>query len=116
MCLRARPYRRMPDKERGRNLARKRDTPSLTSIPISPYGGRQHVSGKHGDLTDVLLLAPDRIELAELAPQIATPAHGLLADAARKPAHADASFFALCAARIRQFIEARAATRSAKKR
>ncbi len=97
-------------------MARKRDIGSLTGSLISPYRGRQTVSGKHGDLTDLLLLAPERMEIAELAPGIATAAHGLLADRLDEPRRPSASFFAECARRIRHFIEARAEPRKTKKR
>jgi hypothetical protein len=97
-------------------VARKRDYASLTSIFISPHGGRLDASGKRGDLTDVFLLAPDRSEIAELAPEIADPADRLVADLAVEPVRSGASFFAVCAQRIRQFVAGRAETRNGKKR
>jgi hypothetical protein len=97
-------------------VARKSDRASLTSIPISPHGGSVDASGKRGDLTDVLLLAPERTEVADLAPEIAAPADGLLADFAARPARSSDSFFAVCARRIRQFVDARAERRTVQKR
>jgi hypothetical protein len=88
-------------------LAAKRDIGSLVGIPISRFGDCLEVSGKQSDLTPVLLLAPDAAPIADLAPELAVFTHGLVADLVHQPVPAEDTVFALCARRIRQFIDRR---------
>ncbi len=91
------------------SVAIKRDIGSLVGIPISRHGGRGfrlEGEGKQSDLTPVLLLVPDPVTVADLAPEIARAQHALVADLAHAGAPSPRSSvpYARHALRLRRFI------------
>jgi hypothetical protein len=88
-------------------LSRRKDVGSLAGIPIMPRRGGQEVSGKQGDLTPVLQLARDGLEVAALDAEVAPPTAGLLGYRGAPHAEIADSFFAKCSRRIRDFVARR---------
>jgi hypothetical protein len=81
---------------------------SLASIAVMAHREGTIVTAKEGDLTPLFLLAPDRMPDTELHPAIASASDRyLIDDVADDPAPPAESFFARCAARIRDFARAR---------
>ena len=73
---------------------------SLASIPISRH--RMEVGGKQGDITLELLLAKEKVPVADIDPEVAGRTEGLIGyfDQRIEPG----SFFARCRRRIRDFV------------
>jgi hypothetical protein len=92
-------------------LAAKRDIGSLVSMPLARHGLIVEAGGKQGDLTPLLLLVPDPVSVADLAPEIATPQHALVADLAHEPARAGDTVFAQGIRRLRHILGIRAGAR-----
>jgi hypothetical protein len=89
-------------------LATKRDTGSLDGTLISRNGFRlEAVVGKQTDLTPLLLLVPETVPVAELAPEIAEPQHALVADLPHEPSRAGDTVFAQGIRRLRQLLGSR---------
>jgi hypothetical protein len=66
------------------------------------------VTSKEGDLTSLLRLGADQIPNSELHPEIASVSdRRVLGDSGHDPAPPERTFFARCAARIREFARAR---------
>jgi len=85
-------------------LATKRDTGSLDGTLISRHGSRLETGGKQNDLTPLLLLVPEPVTVADLAPEIAQPRHALVADLHHEPAAPGDTVFAQSIRRLRQFL------------
>jgi hypothetical protein len=88
----------------GTVLAAKRDIGSLVSMPVSRHGFSVETGGKQSDLTPLLVLVPDPVPVADLAPEIAKPRHALVADLAHEPAPAGDTVFAQGIRRLRHIL------------
>jgi hypothetical protein len=64
-------------------------------MPVSRHGFSLETGNKQGDLTPLLLLVPDPVPVAELAPELAQTQHALVADLPPRRARAGNTGFAL---------------------
>ena len=81
-------------------MAQPDEAGSLASIPISRH--RMEVGTKQGDITLELLLAKEKVPVADIDPEVGRQTEGLIGYFEQRVE--PGSFFARCRRRIRDFI------------
>ncbi len=90
-------------------MAQPDEAGSLASIPISPH--RMEVGTKQGDITLELMLAKEKVAVADIDPEVAARTEGLIGYFEQRVE--PGSFFARCRRRIRAFVNRKSGSDSA---